>query len=351
MKLPNGYGSVYKLSGKRRKPYIARKTKGWKIDQKTGKVKQLYITVGYYATRKEALNALAEYNVNPYDIETCQISFGEVYDRWSEEHYPTVSDSSIKGYKAAWLLCEKIQSMKFVDVKIDHLQMIVDESGKNTPTLRKLKAMLGLMYKYAVVHEIISKERNMVEYLNIKKAGNPNKVSRSPFSKSELVRIWSVVDSNPYYSIILMLIYTGCRVSELLDLKKENVNLEERYFNVVSSKTAAGVRAVPIAEKIYPFFESWYSSNNNCEYLLATPEGEHFRYRNYYDSYWKPLLKAVDMDHRPHDTRHTCVSLLTVAGVSDKIIKKIVGHKGQGVTEIVYTHFELSELIDAINKI
>ena len=39
------------------------------------------------------------------------------------------------------------------------------------------------------------------------------------------------------------------------------------------------------------------------------------------------------------------------AGVSDKVIKKIVGHKGQGVTEVVYTHFEIEELIDAINKI
>lgn len=64
-----------------------------------------------------------------------------------------------------------------------------------------------------------------------------------------------------------------------------------------------------------------------------------------------PGANAVGMKHRPHDTRHTCVSLLTVAGVSDKVIKKIVGHKGQGVTEIVYTHFEIAELIDAINKI
>ena len=78
---------------------------------------------------------------------------------------------------------------------------------------------------------------------------------------------------------------------------------------------------------------------------------EYQLFRNYYDSYWKPLLDAVGMSHRPHDTRHTCVSLLTVAGVSDKVIKKIIGHKGQGVTEIVYTHFEIEELIDAINKI
>ena len=59
----------------------------------------------------------------------------------------------------------------------------------------------------------------------------------------------------------------------------------------------------------------------------------------------------MGMQHYPHDTRHTCISLLTVAGVQDKIIKKIVGHKGQSVTEIVYTHFEIQELIEAINKI
>ena len=57
------------------------------------------------------------------------------------------------------------------------------------------------------------------------------------------------------------------------------------------------------------------------------------------------------MKHRPHDTRHTCISLLASAGVDERIVKKIVGHKGQGVTQVVYTHFEIVELIDAINKI
>lgn len=350
MKLPNGFGSVYKLSGNRRKPYVAKKTKGWDINPDTGKAKQLYITVGYYATRKEALTALAEFNANPYDVNAAKVTFSDVYERWSDEHFPTVSESNVKGYKASWKLCGKIASMRFVDVKLDHLQMVVDESGKNTPTLRKLKVMLGLMYKYAVIHEIIPKERNMVEYLNIKNAGNPNSLNREPFSKAEVSRIWEAKNGNAYYTVILMLIYSGCRVSELLDLKKEDVNLEERYFNVVAAKTAAGVRTVPIAEKVYPFFEYWYNLNDR-EYLLSTPEGEHFKYRNYYDSYWKPLLNAVGMKHRPHDTRHTCISLLTVAGVSDKVIKKIVGHKGQGVTEVVYTHFEIEELIDAINKI
>ena len=117
------------------------------------------------------MTALAEFNANPYDVDAAKVTFEDVYERWSDEHFPTVSDSNVKGYRAAWALCDKLARMRFVDVKLDHLQMIVDESGKNYPTLRKLKVLLGLMYKYAVIHEIIPKERNLVEYLDIKKAG------------------------------------------------------------------------------------------------------------------------------------------------------------------------------------
>lgn len=352
MKLPNGYGSVYKLSGKRRKPWVAKKTIGWEIlDEEKGTKRQLYRTVGYYEDRTQAIEALVAFNKCPYGIDSDTVTFAEIYDKWSSEHYARVSHSNVQGYKASWNLCEKIKDMRFVDVKLDQLQMIVDESGKNSPTLRKLKIMFGLMYKYAVIHEVIPKERNMVEFLNIKDAGNPNAYNRKPFLKADVDRFWKVHESNEYYSVILILIYTGCRISELLDLKKEDIFLSERYFNVIAAKTAAGIRSVPIAKKIQPFFEHWINKND-CEYLLSTPEGEHFAYRNYYDSYWKPLVASLDLStHKPHDCRHTCVSLLTVAGVQDKVIKKIVGHKGQGVTEIVYTHFELEELIDAIDKI
>ena len=60
MKNPNGYGTVAKLSGNRRRPYMVRKTNGF---DKNGK--QTYIIIGYYATREEGMIALAEYNKNP----------------------------------------------------------------------------------------------------------------------------------------------------------------------------------------------------------------------------------------------------------------------------------------------
>ena len=69
MKLPNGYGAVVKLSGKRRKPYAARVTVKWTED---GKQVRKYL--GFYRTRQEALKALADYNANPYDLEAREVT-------------------------------------------------------------------------------------------------------------------------------------------------------------------------------------------------------------------------------------------------------------------------------------
>lgn len=349
--MPNGYGSVYKLSGNRRKPWAARKTKGWTTNEEKKKSQPIYEFIGFYEKRQDALTALSDYNKDPYDIRSSSITFSEVYDRWSVQKYTSgISESNIKGYKASYLICNMLYDMKFCDIKLDQLQKVIDDSGKNSPTLKKLKTLLSQMFEYAVIHEIIPKERDMTQYIDISRAGNPNAIDREPFSKAEIKKIWKWEPANEYVSIMLMLIYTGVRISELLDLKKENVNLPEQSFKVIDSKTKAGIRTVPIANKILPLFIKWINKND-CDYILSTPDGEHFEYTNYYDSYWKPLIENMGMSHRPHDTRHTCISLLTAAGVDERIIKKIVGHKGQGVTEQVYTHVEIEEMLTEINKI
>lgn len=375
MKNPNGYGSITKLPGNRRKPFRVRKTDGWEMYDRLNKCylkkipsdcnpfeklndgklrfqsKQKYINIGYYATRQEAMIALADYNKDPFDLNLASITFSEVYDKWSEIHFETVSASNVQGYKAAYKLCGKLEKMRMVDIKLDHLQRCVDESGKNTPTLRKVKVLWGLMYDYCVMHEILTQEkRDMVRYVDISKAGNPNAYDRKPFTKKEIKTVWKWKDTNEYIRVILMLIYSGCRISELLDLKKVNVNLKEKWFDITASKTEAGIRKVPISDKVLPYFHEWMNMND-CEYLISTSDAKHFEYRNYYDSYWTPFIEQMGMEHTPHCTRHTCISMLAEAGVDDRMVKKIVGHKGQGVTQTVYTHFEIDALLESINKI
>ncbi len=61
--------------------------------------------------------------------------------------------------------------------------------------------------------------------------------------------MWDNAYSVKHVPIVLVLIYTGLRIGELLDLKKEDVYLEKRYFDIKEAKTKSGIRSVPIAEK------------------------------------------------------------------------------------------------------
>ena len=168
------------------------------------------------------------------------------------------------------------------------------------------------------------------------------KTANNPlFTPAEISQLWEAKDTNDYYTIALMFLYTGCRVSELLDLKKEDVDIPGRCFKIIAGKT--GMRMVPIAEKVVPLFEYWYNLNN-CEYLLSTPEGCHIDNTMYRVRYWAPLMKALNAKYKPHDTRHTFRQLLYSAGVPHRIVCSIVGHA-------CLEGANMEEMIDAINKI
>ena len=257
MRLPNGYGSVVKLSGKRRNPYVVRKTVGWRYDKDKDKQVQEYIIIGYAPTKADGLQMLAEYNKNPFDVSSAKITFQEIFEKWSASKFPSISDSNVKGYNASYKLCGTLYNKVFKEIKLADLQYVVDTCDKNYPTLRKLKVLFGQLYEYALKNDVCNK--NYAEFVDIVKYKdrNPNKRDKNKFDKYELERIW-MQQEDKYYQIVLMLIYSGVRISEMLDLLKSDVHIEEQFFDVIDSKTENGIRKVPIADKVLPFFRAWY---------------------------------------------------------------------------------------------
>ena len=69
MKNPNGYGTVVKLSGNRRKPFAVSKTVG--LNEKGPPI---YLPIGYAETREEGMEMLAMYNHEPWNIDRDKVT-------------------------------------------------------------------------------------------------------------------------------------------------------------------------------------------------------------------------------------------------------------------------------------
>lgn len=349
MKRANGTGAIVKVSGKkRRKPYQVIITLGWD-DQG----KQIRKSLGYYETQDKATIALANYNENPYDITGGKATFSEVYEKWSEQKFPTVSESNVNGIKAAYKRCGFLYSKKFKDIGIDDLQYVIDTADCNYPTLKKIKSLFSQLYGYAVPRKLT--DRDYSEAINIEKFKdkNPNKRNRTAFTADQIEKI-RALDSTDVAQTVLMLIYSGMRIGEFLNLKKTDCHLDEHYIDVVSAKTDNGIRKVPISDKTLAYWKHFYDSSDS-EYLVSM-DGRDFSedrgYTAYKDTYWTPLMETLEFGKRDiHETRHTCSTMLHEAEIYPAKIARILGHTGKTIAENVYTHLDIQELIEAINKI
>lgn len=335
MKNPNGFGSCIKLSGNRRKPWGARITIGY---YENGNPKYKFIS--YHKTKKEAFQALCEYSANPYEIKK-KMALQAVYDVWKASHEQEVKENTMYMYAYGWQILEPLYKTDINLIKLADVQKICDESGRTQPSLKWTKTALKQVYTYAYKHEICDESKlRMCENINISKAGNPNKLERLPFTMDEISTLWRNKET-PDIDILLILLYTGVRISELLNLANSDIHLEDRYFFIREGKTASAVREVPIAECLVPFVEKRLQK----EKFIGKS------YNNYLRQIFNPQMDSLNMKHHVHDTRHTFISLCTQQGADERILKKIVGHKAHNVTENVYTHIDLESKLKIVNAL
>lgn len=336
MKNPNGYGSVFKLGGNRRRPYCARVTVGW-----TDEGKQQYKNIGYYEERSDALIALAQYNNDPYDLDNNNITFAEIYEKWSEEKFPKISQSNIRGYRTSFNKCSRLHDMKFKSIRKTHMQRIINENEHLSFQVRsKIKTLFIQLYKFAIENDIV--EKNYAQFVE---AGEmTTKLKRMPFSDDEIQQLWDNLDK-PYVDSILIMVYTGMRVGELLQIKTADIDLEKRIMIGGIKTKASKNRTIPIHEKIVPLIDMAH------EYLIASPTGKKMSYNNYIQRQFTPLMEFLKMTHLPHDCRHTTATMLDNAKVDRILIKLILGHTSNDITERVYTHKTSEQLVEAINLI
>lgn len=353
MKLPNGYGSVINLGKKRRKPYAVRITIGI-IQDENGKGKQKYKYLAYFEKSKDAHEYLAKYNSGQQVKEHVSLiekpTFKEIYDKWIEYRFNMASSPSAstkRNYNLAFGWCSELHDKKFNSIRVVDIQNVVDKyKEKSESTVMTIKTVLKQMYEYAIKHEYIDKNYAMLADYEYKESDS---ATHHPFSDSEINVLWANIDNIQYVDIILMMIYTGFRASEFIALENKNIHIEERYI-IGGMKTTAGKnRTVPIHKKVLPLFQKYYNKEN--KYLLNNTKGTKYSYGVFNISVWNVAINKLNMEHTPHDTRHTLATLLDRSGANKICIKNILGHSIQDITDGVYTHKTTQDLIEAIDMI
>lgn len=332
MRRGNGEGSVFKLGGKRRKPWAVRVTIGF-----TPEGKQLYKYLSYHTSKSEAKKALAEYTVNPYNLEQSNVTLYRAYEKFIATN--PVSENTMNNYKSAFRKCQPLYDMPIKLIKPGHIEEIMQEY---TPAAQKaLKNLLNKLFRYAMKHEMLDK--NIIELVDTDPVESQPKI---PFNKKQVGAIMNYDNHHLAHTIKIML-YTGMRISELLELETKNIYLEEDYM-IGGLKTPTGKnRIIPIHKEIKSLIEAAYNPKN--KYLIVDERGKPVSYRYFLMDFWTTIKTEIGFTQTPHSTRHTFITHALRCGADRDMIQKIVGHKGD-VTDR-YNHAQLEQLKLEINKL
>mgnify|MGYP000033103163 FL=1 len=219
MKLPNSYGSVIKLGGKRRKPYAVRISK--LVEDDTGKVKRKYTYLAYFAKPEMAYTYLAEYNSGAVVPKHMKYSdsptFAEMYEKWKKYRKSLknqISDSTWRNYEIAFNHFSEPHDRKFISIRTNDLQQCLNAyNHKSQTTISSMRAVLKAMYQYAKLNEYI--DRDLTEGL-VYEWTNSTEQIHDRYSDEEIKTLWSKLYEINNVDIILIMIYTGLRPTELL---------------------------------------------------------------------------------------------------------------------------------------
>lgn len=321
LKRPNGTGTVYKLSGRRKRPWVASKAR---------------VVIGYYETKTEALQAL-EHVSEQTITDKYNMTFAEVYDAWSKEHFSKIKEGARRQHKASYKAFSALHNRKFRSLRASDFQPVLD-AHKDTPeTLKKYRQLINQMSDWAMREDITTK--NYVKYVEL--ASKPKK-ARDKFTDEEYQKIKD--DSSETAKIVVMMLSTGVRPNELFKLELKDYH--ETYI-ITGSKTEAGMnRTIPINPDGREAFK-YFADRATDSLLLSGYEGNklvsNFRKRDY-----TRLLERLGIPYKvPYTARHTYGSRSVKGGMAPENLKQIMGHTDYTTTVNNYISADIDELIAA----
>lgn len=349
---PKGSGSVYKLSGRRSRPWVAM----------TGEGKVL----GLYEESSQAVLALDTYNADHFDVDKRKYALRQIYASFcGSPAWEKLSEAGREGLTVAWGRLEPLADQQAVTIKLTDYQNLIDTALKRpkykvlTPAelatkskaekeryaaltaqpleplgydgKNRIKQLVSHLYNEMIRLEIT--DRNLSDLLVL--PGQPKSGKRN-FSEAEKA-VLQAHDEDDTVKIILIYIGSGLRLNELLKLPRDAVDLKKRILTGGSKTMAGRNRVVPILDSIQPYVEYFYAQNG--KYLIER-DGAPIRDDYFRRSMFYPKLDELGIERRqegrnvitPHRARHTFTAAAIKAGVAPEALTEVLGHTKYSTT-------------------
>lgn len=148
--------------------------------------------------------------------------------------------------------------------------------------------------------------------------------------------------------LIVLAMNTGMRKGEMLTLKWEHINMEDRYLTIRSENAKSkNKRTIPLNNTVYEMLSEWHQQNPES-ILVFEKNGSPI---STYQYQWETLLKDAGIENfRFHDLRHHFASKLVMKEADLNVVRELLGHADMKMT-LRYAHLAPEHKTNAVNLI
>ncbi len=237
---------------------------------------------------------------------------------------------------------------KLDQIKPSHIKLWQNsllEKGLSPARIKNIRCVLTLMFRDALEDEIITK--SPLEHVKVPRI-LPTQIK--PFSLNEVQEILSNSDGW-LKNFLATAFFTGARSGELIGLKWEDVDFVNKEITIKRSimngvisvpKTINSIRTIDIIDSLYPFLESQFklTGQKNTFVFLNRYDEVFYDIKRIRDTFWKRLLKKVNLDYRPiYHCRHTFATLMIENNEDILWVSNMLGHINSSMTLSRYAKY------------
>lgn len=329
----NGQGTVYRRSNGK---YRAEVVLGYYTDAKGRKRRKTRSKD--FALKKDAVAALPGLLSGGRVKVNDTITFHEVFEQWSPGHAETVGKSTMDCYKAAYKWLAPLLFLRMADIEIDDVLECFEDCTAGKRTKQNMKALLSLMYKWAIPRHAVPDGLNLAEFVRVSGEDGP---ARPSFTDAQIKQIRAQVGKLPGADQVYCMIYTGFRPSEFLALTPADYDAKARCLTGGAKTDAGKGRRVTVSPKIEKIVKR--AATGQRVALFGDANGKPYNLASWTEGVFYPVLEAAGIDnpmeeigggvmrhkYTPHCCRHTFATLMKRVGGAAKDKQELIGHASE----------------------